>query len=397
MTFLEDNLGQDGADLVVRLLVIALVLLLTWLARAVITAIVPRVVRRLSSWTRTTWDEAIVKALQPPARFLVGLVGLWVALIVLQLPDDVMQVFGGIIQSLVAFGIFWGIYRLVGPVLDISWALTRHTMNGTPISSTLDEKLVRVIRQITQAVVIILGAAAVINSWGYDVAGLVAGLGIGGLAVALAAQDALANLFGYFIILADEPFNIGEYVVFDGISGIVESVGFRSTRIRVLDQSLVTVPNRTVMNASITNWSRLEKRRLNMTLGLEYRSTPDEVLTVVQAIRKMLQEHELVQHDSVTVQFVEFNDSSLDLIIICFINAPDWGDFQAARQDINLHIMRILDEYGIGVAFPSRTLYVEQATSPAAEAAMQKPLPMPEPEPARGTATDSPVPSDAAN
>lgn len=397
MTYLEDTLGKDGADLVVRLLVIVLVLLLTWLARTIITAIVPRVVRRLSSWTKTTWDEAIVKAVQPPARFLVGLVGLWVALIVLQLPDDVMQVFGGIIQSLVAFGIFWAIYRLVGPVLSISWALTRHTMNGTPISSTLDEKLLRVVQQITQAVVIILGAAAVINSWGYDVAGLVAGLGIGGLAVALAAQDALANLFGYFIILADEPFNIGEYVVFEGVSGIVESVGFRSTRIRVLDQSLVTVPNRTVMNASITNWSRLEKRRLNMTLGLEYSSTPDEVLAVVQSIRKMLQEHELVQHDSVTVQFVEFNASSLDLIIICFINAPDWGDFQAAKQDINLRIMRVLEDYGVGVAFPSRTVYLEQAASPAAEAAMQKLPPIPEPEPPRATATDSPVPSDAAN
>jgi MscS family membrane protein len=259
----------------------------------------------------------------------------------------------------------------------------------------LDEKLTQIAQQIVKAIVIILGIAAVIQAWGYNVSGLVAGLGIGGLAVALAAQNTLENVLGYFVILADQPLNVGEYVVFGDISGAVESIGFRSTRIRVLDQSLVTVPNKTIMNANVTNWSRLIKRRLNMTLGIAYSSSPDQILSVVQAIRDMLQNHDLVQADSVVVQFVGFNESSLDVMIICFMNTPDWGDFQAAKQDINLRIINILDERGVEVAFPSRTLIIEQAV--AADEKLARPLPPPTPEPTTATATDSPVPSDAAN
>jgi len=268
-------------------------------------------------------------------------------------------------------------------------------MRTTGLPSLLDEKLGAVLKQLAHALIVILGLGAIIKVWGYDVAGIVAGLGIGGLAVALAAQDTLANLFGYFVILADEPFDLGEYVQLDGVSGTVETVGLRSTRIRVLDQSIVSVPNKTITNANITNWSRLAKRRLNMTLGIEYGSSPQQVLSVVQAIREMLQTHELVQEDSVTVQFVEFNSSSLDLMIICFMNTPAWGDFQATKQDINLKIMAILDERGVSVAFPSRTVYVQRAEPPTGPT--ERFVPPTTPEPTVSTATDSPVPDDAAN
>ncbi len=394
---LHKHLGDAAANVVIRLLIVVAILLITWLVRQFVGAIVPRVVRRLRRWTRSTWDERIVDALLPPARFFVTVLGAWSAAIALELPSRVYSTLATLMNSLVALTLFWTIFRLVDPSMDIFLGVSRRTMRTTVggLPSLLDEKLGAVLKQLGHALIVILGMGAVINVWGYDVAGIVAGLGIGGLAVALAAQDTLSNLFGYFVILADEPFNIGEYIVLDSVSGTVETVGLRSTRIRVLDQSIVSVPNKTIANANITNWSRLAKRRLNMTLGIEYSSSPQQVLSVVQAIREMLINHELVQKDSVTVQFVEFNASSLDLMIICFMNTPAWGDFQAAKQDINLKIMEILDERGVSVAFPSRTIYLQQAELP--QGPSERFVPPTAPEPTVSTATDSPVPDDAAN
>lgn len=392
--FLEDIFGTDGADIALRVLLAALILVLTWLIRRLIAGIVPRIVSRLTTWTKSAWDDRIVNALMPPVRLLILVWGIGFAVIVLELPSDIHNVAMQITNAVGAYGMFWAFFRLVSPLIDIFWSLSKRGVTDSTVTELFEQKLTRVLGQITKAIIVILGIAVILETWGYDVNGLIAGLGIGGLAVALAAQNTIANLLGYFVILADEPFRIGEYVVFNNISGTVEHIGFRSTRIRVLDQSLVSVPNDTVMNASITNWSRLAKRRLNITIGIEYSSSSDQILSVVQAIRDMLMHHEQVQDDSITVQFVEFNASSLDIMVICFINTPAWGDFQAVKQDINLKIIDIVTERGVSMAFPSRTVYVEHVESPITAAKMIAP---PQPEPTISTAEDSPVPDDAAN
>ncbi len=390
--FFQDLFGEDGTRIAERIIVALVILLVTWIIRRLLKTLTPRLVKRVTQWTRTNWDDQIINALLPPLRLLVLLWGLGLAIVALELPDDITRIAQQVLGTLVAFGIFWALFRLVTPLITIGWTISQRSITPTAFSEALGDKVTRALSQITKGVIVILAFAAVLETWGYNVGGLVAGLGIGGLAIALAAQDALANLFGYFVILADEPFRIGDYIILNGTSGVVEHVGFRSTRIRALDQSLISVPNNTVMNATITNWSRLSKRRLNMTVGIEYKNSPEQVLSVVQAIREMLQTHEKVQPDSVIVQFVEFNASSLDLMVICFLEVPDWGDFQAAKQDINLKIMHILDERGVSIAFPSRTVYLEQVTPEA-----PKVVPPPKPEPTSGTATDSPVPKDAAN
>jgi MscS family membrane protein len=393
--FLDDHLSKDAANLVTRLLFVVAILLLTWLLRQIISAIVPRLIRRITRRTETALDNQIIKALQPPISFLVSVGGLWVAVIALELPNVIEHAISVVLTSLAVYGVFWAIYRLSGPAVRVFMNVSRRTMRETPIPTLLDNKLTQVAQQIVRAVVVILGFAAVVEVWGYNVTGLVAGLGLGGLAFALAAQKTLENLLGYFVILADEPLNVGEYVVFGDISGAVESIGFRSTRIRALDQSLVTVPNKTIMDANVINWSRLTKRRLNITLGLSYTNSPKQILLAVQAIREMLKAHKVVQADSVIVQFAEFNKDTLDVLIICFTNTPAWNDFQAARQDINLRIMTLLAAYGIAVTPAARTVTMEQALP--ADAKPARPLPPLAPEPAVSTATDSPVPDDAAN
>jgi MscS family membrane protein len=395
--FLDDNLGEDASALIARAIVFAVLLLLTWLVRELTTAVLPRFIKRFTSRTENRLDDQIIEAARPPLRFLITVYGAWMAILSLEPSDSVRLTFAQIIDSLVAFGIFWAIYRAVDPAVYVFSRLSRRTISES-VPTLLYEKLSQVLRQVAKGLVMVLGFAAIIEAWGYDIAGLIAGLGLAGAAVALAIKDTLANLLGYFVILADEPFEPGEYVVFDGISGTVEHIGFRSTRIRALDQSLVTVPNNNITNANITNWSRLEKRRLNMTLGLEYHSSSEQILSVVQAIRQMLENHEQVQSDSVIVQFIEFNESSLDIMIICFMTTPVWGEFQAARQDINFKIMEIVDERGVGLAFPSRTLYIQELP-PASEALARdqvEALAPVEPEPSAKPA-DSPVPDDAAN
>lgn len=376
---LEDIFGSSGADLAARILAALAIVIITWIVRQLISSLVPRVVRRLTTWTKSRWDDRIAQALIPPVRFLVLIAGLGMALLALDLPAQFNDPAQAVLNALVAYGIVWAIFRLIDPLVEIAWAISNHAMHVAD-TDNLEARLTRILAQILKGVVVILGVAMVLESWGYDVAGLIAGLGITGLAVALAAQNTLENLLGYFVILADEPLKTGEYVVFGDVSGVVEHIGFRSTRIRVLDQSLITVPNKTIMNANITNWSRLHYRWINMVLGIEYSSSPDQVLNVVQAIRDMLRDHDLTQADSVLVQFVNFNDSSLDLLIRAYVNTPDYGDFQAAKQDINLRIMNILAEHGVGVAFPSRTVYVEQVQSPTNEAAQIVPQPDAEPE-----------------
>ncbi len=391
---LREAVGTNTSEALTRLGVIALILLITWLVRWIVLSMIPRLIGKITRRTNTTIDKRLVTIVEPPLHFLITVLGIWLALRVPEFPYGITDVIDRIMSSLVAVAFFWAIYRGV----ELGMAMLRRVLRRTttPVSSIADNRLSVAMEQITRATIILFAATTILQTWGYNIGSLVAGLGIGGLAVALAAQDALANLIGYFVILADEPFIVGEFIVMGDLSGTVEKLGFRSTRVRMLDQSLVTVPNKTIVNSNIRNWSRLSKRRLNMTLGIEYGNAPDAVLSVVQAIREMLMTHDLIEPDSVVVQFTDFGASSLDLMIISFMKTPGWNEFQAARQDINLKIMSLLDERGVGVAFPTHTVILESAAK-SGDGPQSTYFPPPKAEPVGRTAADSPVPDDAAN
>lgn len=390
---IQAAIGEDTSEALTRLGTIALILAVTWFVRWLVISLIPRLVRKVAARTNTRIDEGLVSIVRPPLQFLITVLGVWLALQVPNFPYGIAGVIDRIMASLVALAFYWAIYRSVGlGVRMVRRVLRRAT---SPMSRIADERLSMAMEQIARATVILFAATTVLQEWGYNVGSLVAGLGIGGLAVALAAQDALANLIAYFVILADEPFVVGDYIVMGDVAGTVERVGFRSTRIRMLDQSLVTVPNNTIVNSNIRNWSRLVKRRLNMTLGIEYGNSPEAVLSVVQAIREMLMAHEVVEPDSVVVQFTDFGVSSLDLMIICFMKTPGWNDFQAAKQDINLKIMQILAERDVRLALPMQKMLMERASD--ARDGQPPRFPPPKAEPIGRTASDSPVPDDAAN
>lgn len=206
----------------------------------------------------------------------------------------------------------------------------------------LDEALLPFARVGLQFVVIAFAVVIIVQEWGYDVSALVAGLGLGGLAFSLAASDTIANLFGFSMIVGDRPFVVGDTIKTADVEGVVERVGLRSTRIRQPDQALVTVPNKTIANSIILNWSRLGKRYLNFTLRLSSDATVAEVQRVVTTVREMLEIRPRVEADSIVVRFTGFGDASLEVLVRCYVLIVPWDEFAQEREVINLEIMKIL-------------------------------------------------------
>jgi MscS family membrane protein len=206
----------------------------------------------------------------------------------------------------------------------------------------LEESLLPFVRVGLQLVLLAFAVVILVQVWGYDVSALVAGLGIGGLAISLAAQDTIANLFGFSMIVGDRPFVVGDTIKTPDVEGTVERVGLRSTRIRQPDQALVTVPNKVLANSVIKNWSRLSKRYLDFTLSIPPDERPKAVETLVAEIREMLEIRPRVETDSILVRFTGISDTALQIQVTCYVLIVNWTEFTQERETINLEIIRIM-------------------------------------------------------
>ncbi|MBP9690121.1 MAG: mechanosensitive ion channel family protein [Bacteroidia bacterium] len=192
-----------------------------------------------------------------------------------------------------------------------------------------------------------------------NITALVASLGIGGLAVALAAQDTLANLLGSFIIYLDKPFKAGDLIEAGNIKGRIERVGFRSTRIRTIEKSLLTVPNKKLIDDALNNITLSEARRVMFELGLTYSSTSAQILQIINDINLIIKSHELISDDC-TVRFTDFSTSSLNILVIYFVKSNDFDVMIRVKEEINIQIMGIIEKHGCDFAFPTQTLFVNK-------------------------------------
>ncbi len=175
----------------------------------------------------------------------------------------------------------------------------------------------------------------------------------------MAAKDSLANVFGSLVIIIDKPFVIGDWISANGIEGTVEKITFRSTCLRTFPQELVYIPNSLLSNTAITNFSKREKRRLDFILGLTYDTTYQQMETFVNRLREYLKHHDGVYDDGITVNFQDFGGSSLDIRVVCYTKASAYATYMDVRQQINLDIMKMLEEEKLGCAFPSTSVYFE--------------------------------------
>ena len=222
----------------------------------------------------------------------------------------------------------------------------------------LDDQLVPLVRTILKAFIIAIGLLFILQNLDVDITSLIAGLGLGGLAFALAAQDSVRNFIGGITILADKPFQVGDWVLVGSIEGNVESIGFRSTRVRTFENSLVTIPNASITEAEVDNMGARRWRRYKTTLGIAYHTDPDRLQAFVEGIRAIILANPSMRHDYYMVEFHNFGAASLNMLLYCFIDAPSWRAELRVRTVLNLDIVRLAKELQVEFAFPTQTLHL---------------------------------------
>ncbi len=244
-------------------------------------------------------------------------------------------------------------YRLV----DVFASIFRNLASKT--ETTMDDQLIPLLARAVKLVVVVFGLLFILDNLDVDVTALLAGVSIGGLAIALAAQDTVKNFIGSISIFVDRPFMVGNFINAGDITGTVVEVGVRTTKIRALDGATVTVPNGDLASRVITNHSVRDYRRYSTSITVTYSTLPDQMEEFVEGIRKIVNDYPKVREGSVTIQFHEMNSSSLDIFYAAIFNVTDHGEWLACRQDIFIQVMRLAAEMSIDFAFPSTSVYIE--------------------------------------
>ncbi len=307
------------------------------------------------------WARLLLRALIRPLSLFLWIYGIYISLSPLFVHFKTAD--GANLVHLVAqrtadigglMALFWFLLNLVRLIDE------RLRRFAATTESTIDDMLTPLVGKTMRVFIGAIGVIVILqNLTGVQIAPLLASLGIGGLAVALAAKDTIGNFFGTLTILFDKPFQVGERIVIEGQDGTVESVGFRSTRIRTLEGNLVTIPNEKVVNSVLENIGRRPNIRWLAHIGLPYDSPPEKVEQAVEILRELLENHEGMHPDlPPRVYFNGFNDWSLNITVVLWYHPPDWWSYQAWLQRTCLEIMRRFAAEGIEFAFPSQTVYV---------------------------------------
>lgn len=253
-----------------------------------------------------------------------------------------------------ALTFFWILLRLVeyfGLILKARASKTENKM---------DDQLIPFGIEIAKVLLIILGGITILGSvFNVNITALATGLGIGGIAIAMASKESLENLLGSFTIFFDKPFTFGDIITVGGITGVVEKVGFRSTRIRTFDKSIVTVPNKNLVNTELDNLGLRPVRRVKFHIGLTYSTSVEQIKAIVNEIQELIDKHPKTNQDG-RVRFQEFGESSLNVLIMFYVDSPSWEDLIDVKQEINFSIIEIVKKHKSDFAFPSTSLYVEK-------------------------------------
>jgi MscS family membrane protein len=297
--------------------------------------------------TRTKINEMIIRTVKNPVGYFILLEGFYLAILALELPENIfgikpISVLIGINLILSSLIILYFIFRLID---IIGYYLGEHAT-----SRTFDQQLVTLLIRSLKVIVVLIGILAIIQNFGYNILSVLAGLGLGGLALALAAQTTLTNIFGSIAIFADKPFRLGDWISIGDIEGTVEDVGFRSTRIRRFDQALVVVPNSLFVSKEVINYSKMIKRRIKFDLRLEYGTKVNQIKDVVAGIKKIIEEDNRFDHSYYIVRFREFGENSLDIYIHCFTKATKLDEFLEVREEFNLKILQLLEDLNVEIA-----------------------------------------------
>ncbi len=326
------------------LIVIAAILL-----RRVVAAIIFSPLRRLS---RRASNKLMLPALEAPTATLVMLIAIIAALSVVPLWETVPVLVRLGERGALTAVVLWGVACAGGAVIDnfAAGARTRRLQVAA---------FIPLIKRTLAAFFIIFSILVVFESLGFEVKTFLTGLGIGGLAFALAAQDTIANMFGSFVVVMDQPFYVGEFIRVAGFEGTVEEIGLRSTRLRTGQRTQIVIPNKTVASEVITNLTRMPQRRVDVAFGVTYDTPIDKLQAVLDDVRALLRSDPGVHQDLVVVSFSDFADSSLRVQVLYFTSDPDWQAHMAVRERVNIAILRAFAARGVSFAYPTSVMHLD--------------------------------------
>jgi MscS family membrane protein len=348
--------AEGGGNALGHFIAAGLLLVAAILLRRVITHVVFAWLKRLAAKTTTTLDDRLFPALETPVAWLVFLLLAFAGLRVLVLPPWAESWTGFAFDVAWVVVVLWGLLRGLNAVVD-------HLADSGSARGLALSHFMPLLKKTLGLVFIALAALTVAQRMGVNVGAFVAGLGLGGLAFALAAQDTIANFFGSLVVAADRPFRVGEYVGIGAVEGTVEDIGLRSTKLRTAARTQIVIPNKTVANEVVTNFSRMPQRRVDQKIGLTYATTPEQMQGILADIRGILRADAGVHQALVAVFFAGYGDSSLDIQLAYFSADPDWTRHMELRERVNLQIMRAVAARGLSFAFPTQTLHVEDAVA----------------------------------
>ncbi len=314
----------------------------------------------LKKWvekTETQLDDLLLTVLNGPIKIISFVIFLRIGLDVFDWPAVAQNILSKGFTVAVAVTITYASMKLVDLLMGY-W----HLKAAADSDREFREQIFPIIRKTLKAFVVVVAALVTLSNVGIDITAVIASLSIGGLAVGLAAQDTLANLFGAVAILLDKPFRIGDQITVDGLTGVVETIGLRSTRIRNLDGHLVTIPNKTIGNATLTNVTSRANIKTTMNIGITYDTPAEKVRRALALLEEIYKGHPKTA--DLLISFNKFGDSALNLQVIHWWGATDMKDYLAGMQDINLAIKDRFDAEDISFAFPTQTVYLKQDSIP---------------------------------
>ncbi|WP_040495177.1 mechanosensitive ion channel family protein [Fulvivirga imtechensis] len=343
-------LGLYAWQLIGILFLIVMSFLLHKLFTFLIEKVIIQVLLRLGY--KKLADEVVVPVAKP-ISFLVIFPLLILLVPVLQLPITMSE------YVILALRAIWPVFAIVFfyRLVDIVSIYLSKLADKT--ESTLDDQLVPLLRKVLKTFVVVVGGLFILDNLEFDITGLIAGLSIGGLAFALAAQDTIKNFFGSLMIFVDRPFQVGDWITSGNVDGTVEEVGFRSTRIRTFRNSLMYIPNGVITNQMIDNHGLRVYRRFMTNIALTYDTPPDLIEVFVDGLKEIVKKHSHTRKDYYEIHFNDMADSSLNVLFYIFFQVPTWSEELRARHEILLQIVRLAEALGVNFAFPTQTLHVE--------------------------------------
>ena len=309
-------------------------------------------------WVRDKEDYQAERKLWRPLGLLTQAVTWYVGTIMIGLPDLMQTILEYGLAVFTVFAAVWTSFLTI----DLAAAYLMKRAAGT--LTKFDDLLAPLISKSLKVFAVCIGVITCAQALGWPIAGLLGGLGIGGAAIAFASKDAISNFFGSVTVLTDRPFEIGDWIITEGIEGSVEMVGFRSTRIRTFYNSLITLPNSRLTTAVVDNMGRRRYRRIKATLGLQYNTTHEQIDAFCEGVRELIRRNPMTRKDYFHVYLNAFSESSLDVMLYCFVECSTWTEELQQKHTLFSGILQLAQKLGISFAFPTRTLHMFQEDRP---------------------------------